>query len=312
MLIAEQQKLFDYPPDEIERNEFILFDRLEKIKQIIAKYGEENFYFAYSGGKDSTVLHYLLDMAIPDNKIPRVFSNTGLEYREIYKFVKNLQDKDNRIIMLTARKNIVKTLERVGYPFKSKIHSVFVEMYQKGSTAPSLERYLSKGGGQFGCCPKILRYHFTPECKLKISARCCNEFKKDTFNDWIKENKKSILITGMRKEEGGQRVNINCIVISKKSGEVTRFHPLAVVTEAWENWFIDTYGIRLCELYYYPYNFERTGCVGCPFNIKIEKELEILKEKLPNEYRRARLYFGPVYREYQRIGYRIKGKENKK
>ena len=32
MLIAEQQKLFDYLPDEIEQNEFILFDRLEKIK----------------------------------------------------------------------------------------------------------------------------------------------------------------------------------------------------------------------------------------------------------------------------------------
>ena len=307
MLIAEQQKLFDYLPDEIEQNEFILFDRLEKIKQIIEMYGEENFYLSFSGGKDSTVLHYLLDMAIPDNKIPRVFSNTGLEYREIYKFVKNLQDKDNRIIMLATRKNIVKTLERVGYPFKSKKHSEIVEMYQKGSTAPSIERYLSKGGGQFGC-PKVLRYHFTPECKLKISARCCNEFKKDAFNDWIKlkENKKSILITGMRKEEGGHRVDINCIVI-KKSGQVTRFHPLAVVTDAWENWFIDTYGIQLCDLYYYPYNFERTGCVGCPFKINIEKELEILKEKLPNEYRRAWLYFGPVYREYQRIGYRFKG-----
>jgi len=31
MLIAEQQKLFDYLPDEIEQNEFILFDRLEKM-----------------------------------------------------------------------------------------------------------------------------------------------------------------------------------------------------------------------------------------------------------------------------------------
>lgn len=308
-MIAEQQKLFDFLPDEIEENEFILFDRLEKIKQIIAKYGEENFYLSFSGGKDSTVLHYLLDMAVPNNKIPRVFSNTGLEYRLIYKFVKSLQEKDERIVMISPRKNIVKTLEKVGYPFKSKKHSEMVEMYQKGSKASSIERYLNKGGGQFGC-PKVLKYHFTPECKLKISDRCCDEFKKDTFNDWIKlkENKKSILITGMRKEEGGHRVNINCIV-TKKGGEVTRFHPLAVVTDTWENWFINNYGIQLCELYYYPYNFERTGCVGCPFNINIEKELEILKEKLPNEYRRAWLYFGPVYREYQRIGYRFKGKE---
>ena len=60
--------------------EFMLFDRIEKIKQIINKYGEENFYISFSGGKDSTVLHYLVDLALPGNKIPRVFINTGIEY----------------------------------------------------------------------------------------------------------------------------------------------------------------------------------------------------------------------------------------
>ena len=59
-------------------NELILFDRLEVIKQTINKYGEENFYISFSGGKDSTILHYLVDMALPYNKIPRVFSNTGI------------------------------------------------------------------------------------------------------------------------------------------------------------------------------------------------------------------------------------------
>ena len=64
--------------------EFMLFDRIEKIKQIINKYGEENFYISFSGGKDSTVLHYLVDLALPGNKIPRVFINTGIEYIYIY------------------------------------------------------------------------------------------------------------------------------------------------------------------------------------------------------------------------------------
>ena len=64
-------------------NEFLLQDRLQKIRQIINKYGEENFYQSYSGGKDSTVLSHLLDMAIPGNKIPRVYANTGIEYRLI-------------------------------------------------------------------------------------------------------------------------------------------------------------------------------------------------------------------------------------
>lgn len=65
-------------------NEFILFDRLEVIKNTIQKYGEEKFYLSFSGGKDSTVVHHLLDMALPDNKIPRVFCNTGIEYIYIY------------------------------------------------------------------------------------------------------------------------------------------------------------------------------------------------------------------------------------
>ena len=56
----------------------------------IKKYGEENFAISFSGGKDSTVLHYLVDMAIPGNKIPRVFINTGIEYSHIVNFVNEL------------------------------------------------------------------------------------------------------------------------------------------------------------------------------------------------------------------------------
>ena len=68
-------------------NEFLLQDRLQKIRQIIGKYGEENFYLSFSGGKDSTVLSALLDLAVPGNKIPRVYANTGIEYRLILDFV---------------------------------------------------------------------------------------------------------------------------------------------------------------------------------------------------------------------------------
>ena len=68
-------------------NAFLLQDRLQKIRQIIRKYGEENFYLSFSGGKDSTVLSALLDMAIPGNKIPRVYANTGIEYHMILDFV---------------------------------------------------------------------------------------------------------------------------------------------------------------------------------------------------------------------------------
>ena len=45
-------------------NELLLFDRLEVIKTTIQTYGEENFYISFSGGKDSTVVHHLVDIEL--------------------------------------------------------------------------------------------------------------------------------------------------------------------------------------------------------------------------------------------------------
>lgn len=78
----------------MEENELLLFDRLEVIKKTIAKYGEDKFYISFSGGKDSTVLHHLIDVALPDNRIPRVFINTGIEYNDIVNFVEQLAEHD--------------------------------------------------------------------------------------------------------------------------------------------------------------------------------------------------------------------------
>lgn len=71
--------------NQMTENDFILFDRIEVIRKTIEKYGEENFYISFSGGKDSTTLHYLIDEALPKNKIPRVFMNTEIEYYEEYR-----------------------------------------------------------------------------------------------------------------------------------------------------------------------------------------------------------------------------------
>ena len=71
-------------------NEFMLADRIAKIQSINQQFDlENNAYLSFSGGKDSTVLHYLLDEAIPGNKIPRVFINTGIEYKDIYIYMQN-------------------------------------------------------------------------------------------------------------------------------------------------------------------------------------------------------------------------------
>ena len=110
--------------------EFLLEDRLQKIRQVIQKYGESNFYISFSGGKDSTVLSAMIDMAIPDNKIPRVYANTGIELNMIRDFVFDMAKTDDRVEIIRPTTPIKQMLERYGYPFKSKIHAHCVNLYQ--------------------------------------------------------------------------------------------------------------------------------------------------------------------------------------
>lgn len=228
--------------------ELTLFDRIEVINTAYEKYDlEHNAYISFSGGKDSTVLHYLMDEAVPNNRIPRVFINTGIEYNSIIKFVKHMAEKDDRFVIVAPSKPIKQILEKDGYPFKSKEHSTKLHLFQIGhKNTRSLTKYLSNG--RFSC-PKCLKYQFNDDFKMKISSFCCNRLKKEPAKKWGKENNRSIVITGMRKEEGGERTNLKCILTSKK-GKVKKFHPLAVVDEAFEDEYVLKNSVAQVSIFY--------------------------------------------------------------
>ena len=285
-------------------NEFLLFDRIEKIKTVIGQYGEENFCISFSGVKDSTVLSALVDMAIPGNMIPRVYANTGIELNMVRDFVFKMAEKDDRVNIIKPSVPIKPMLERDGYPFKSKEHSSYVSVYQRGGiTMKSVQKYLTRPQSKF-ICPYILRYQFTPENKLKISSKCCDQMKKEPIHKWQKEHGKPYAIIGVMPAEGGQRTNARCLAFN--GDKLKNFQPLVPVTKEWENWFIEKYNVLICDIYKPPYSFERTGCKGCPFNPRLQKELDILAEFFPAERRQCEEIWKPVYAEYRRIGYRLK------
>lgn len=290
-------------------NELLLFDRLNVIKDTINKYGEQNFYLSFSGGKDSTILHYLIDMALPNNQIPRVFINTGIEYQMIVDFVKELAKKDNRFIILQPTQAIKPMLEKYGYPFKSKQHSHNVMVYQHSGIGLSVKRYLGiiESNTKFRC-PKSLLYQFTTEFKIKLSDNCCRKMKKEPIHKWEKVSNRHIAITGMRNSEGGERASIKGCILTDKQGKLKRFHPLIKVDDSWENWFIERERerIALAPLYCQPYNFKRTGCKGCPFSLDLQEQLEIMELYLPNERKQCEIIWQPVYEEYRRLNYRLK------
>lgn len=320
--------------------EFDLEDRIAKIQSISAEYDLlNNAYISFSGGKDSTILHYLIDIALPNNKIPRVFINTGIEYFDIVNFVKELAKTDDRILIINSGVNIHNMLKENGMPFKSKQHSHNLSIFNNNKeecryyiklieSKPELkdnfdfihnlplgvktivkyyfgirererESCMSLKG-----CPSKLKYQFAEDLKFNISDLCCYKLKKEVAKKWQEENNKTITMTGIRAEEGGMRGQGGCAVF--EDDKLIKFHPLKIVNENWEKWFIDKYNIKLCKLYYPPYNFKRTGCKGCPFALDLNEQLDKMEKYLPAEYKQCEFIWKPVYDEYRRINYRLK------
>lgn len=290
-------------------NEFLLQDRLAKIKSTIAKYGEENFYQSFSGGKDSTVLSALLDMACPGNKIPRVYANTGIEYRLILDFVEREREKEHpwELVILKPTKNIRQMLEEDGYPFKSKFHAEAVALYQAGKKDHVLCKEYRTRMSPWNSrkCPKRLLYQFEDEWQgLKISDKCCDRLKKEPLHRYQKESGKIYSIIGIMPSEGGRREKAKCMVF--RDDKLKAFQPLVPVTKEWEDWFIEAHNVDICEIYKPPYNFERTGCKGCPFALHLQQELDTLERFFPAERKQCELIWKPVYDEYRRLGYRLR------
>ena len=293
-------------------NEFLLIDRLQKIKQIINQFGEENFYISFSGGKDSTVLSALVDMALPENKIPRVYADTGIELNMIRNFVFDMQKKDDRVVIIKPSVPIKTMLENEGYPFKSKKHAKNVSIYQRHGKTQSIKVYLGECPTSNKTdveplsfqCPKKLRYQFDTKNGIKISDKCCYMLKEKPMMNYSKNAKKPYAIIGIMASEGGRRMKAKCLAFS--NSKFKAFQPLVPVTKEWEDWFISEYNIQICDIYYPPFDFERTGCKGCPFNINLQKELDVLEKYFPNEKKQCEIIWKPVYDEYRRLGYRLK------
>lgn len=155
--------------------------------------------------------------------------------------------------------------------------------------------------------PDILKYQISNDFNINLSDKCCYKLKKEPVHKWQKISGKTITITGMRNEEGGNRERLNCIITD--NGKIVKFHPLVKVDEEWEEWFIKKHNIQLCRLYLPPFNFKRTGCKGCPYSLELNEQLETMALYLPNERQQCEIIWKPIYEEYRRINYRLKNIE---
>ena len=291
----------------MEDFELTLFDRVEMTKKLVEKAGgQSKVCVSFSGGKDSSVLSALLDLALPGNSIPRVFSDTGMEFQSVRRSVEEKAREDRRIIIVRPGKPIVKTLEEVGFPMKSKLHAHFLRVFQKNGYSLSVRKYMGieEGYSPRFRCPRKLLGQFEPGAvPFKVSEHCCREFKKKPMLEAEKVLGRPVAITGERKEEGGARsAHGGCFVSSK---DYTKLSPLYPCSEEFVDWMVAKFRIPLPDVYGAPYNMRRTGCKGCPFALRLQDELDIMERYLPNDFKMANAIFGRVYEEYRKRDYRL-------
>ena len=82
-------------------------------------------YVSFSGGKDSTVLKHIVDNTSGVYDVPAVFVNTGLEYPEIQKFVKDVKARkwdcfNSDVVILRPDMRFDEVINTYGYPVISK------------------------------------------------------------------------------------------------------------------------------------------------------------------------------------------------
>lgn len=113
----------------IEKNSYLL-DVLQKIAEtkIVNYYTKyrnkvDCFYVAFSGGKDSMVLLDIVKLAMPPKSFIVLFGDTGMEFPDTYRFIKNVEKtcKGENISFYRAKSHLtpIETWQMFGPPAKT-------------------------------------------------------------------------------------------------------------------------------------------------------------------------------------------------
>lgn len=266
-----------------------------RINNAIDKFGRNELYVSFSGGKDSTVLHYLVAEVelerFGDIKIARVFDDTGLEFPELRQFAKTIAN-----VIIRPDMNFKQVLEKYGYPVISKTQAMAI---RKLRTQNLSDEYRNKllYGDERGTAGKLSnKYHYLLNAPFKISEQCCDVMKKRPFHAYEK-NTNRIPMTGVMASESNNRETryLNdggCNAFNIKNPQSK---PLGIWLETDILEYLKTNNLPYASVYgeivakddkLTTTGEKRTGCVFCGFgaNRSSDDRFIRLKETHPNLY----------------------------
>ena len=273
-------------------------------------------YVSFSGGKDSTVLKHIVDSMYDD--VPALFVNTGLEYPEIQKFVREV--KAGKYDCFNSDVEIVRpeiqfreVIEKYGYPVISKEVSKNVYYARRSGENNSCYKklfglYEYNGEKSMYCNEK---HSYLYKAPFGISDKCCYVMKKKPSKQYENETGRKPILGTMASESQMRYqswIKSGCNAFSSK-------RPISQPLSFWKEQdilqYIKKYDVPYCPVYgeividesaddvldgqinifdelgdysnagkLKTTGCNRTGCIFCMFGCHLEKE--------PNRFQRLK------------------------
>ena len=280
-------------------------------------------YVAFSGGKDSTVLKHIVDNMTGVYDVPAVFVNTGLEYPEIQKFVKDIKAGkypcfNSNVEILRPEMRFDDVIKTYGYPVISKNVAEKIYYAQKG-TEHGLKamRGEDKDGNPSEWRKQLIKYAPLVNSGIPVSHYCCHVMKKAPSKKYEKETGRKAIIGTLAEESALRKqswLKNGCNAFDSKR---PTSKPMSFWTEQDILHYIKKYDVPYASVYGeiqvktsedtdkrqinmidYLGCYEqedklettgcsRTGCIFCMFGCHLQKEpnnFQRLKETHPRQY----------------------------
>ncbi|MCK5642702.1 MAG: phosphoadenosine phosphosulfate reductase family protein [Gammaproteobacteria bacterium] len=258
-------------PEELKKRQAWLL--AEKVKWALKQiriwydYWDGKVYVAFSGGKDSTVLLHLVRSLYPE--VPAVFCNTGLEFPEIVKFVKSVEN----VITLRPEMTFRAVIKKFGWPLVSKRVAKSIRVVRENKPDTENTRRLimtgvsSKGytSTRWKLAEKWRKLLTAP---FSVSEKCCDVMKKNPSKKYAKETGRKVYLGTMASDS----ILRNSTYLKTGCNAFHSSDPASAPMSIWTEKDVWDY-IKQEKLPYsdiYDKGYDRTGCIFCAFGAHME------------------------------------------
>ena len=216
-------------------------------------------YIASSGGKDSVVMTHLVHRV--DKNVPILYSDTGLEYPELRKFML----AKNPVISKPSM-DFFSYIQKYGYPVISKEVAGKIESIRKRGHFNTIKEMLALN----------YKYRYLVEAPFDISSKCCTLFKKKPTTKYSTNGVGTFV--GIRHDESSMRRKNLQTYGCNLYGDKVLSRPISFWNEKDVIDYIVQENVEYCREIYGDIvdgkftGYQRTGCMFCMFGVQYESE----------------------------------------